>query len=104
ARAVLRGEATGQPAERLAEVVAVAKRDLRPGDVLDGEGGYTVFGKLLPAQEADGLDALPVGLAHRVRVRSPVARGSVVRLADVELDRTQEVASLWIQLRGSESP
>lgn len=104
ARAVLRGEATGQPAERLAEVVAVAKRDLRPGDVLDGEGGYTVFGKLLPAQKADGLDALPVGLAHGVRVRSPVARGSVVRLADVELDRTQEAASLWTQLRGSESP
>jgi predicted homoserine dehydrogenase-like protein len=99
ARAALRGEATGQPAARVAEVVATAKRDLRPGEVLDGEGGYRVFGKLLPAAEADSLDALPVGLAHGVRLRSPVARGSVVRLADVELDPSGELVGLWQRVR-----
>lgn len=100
ARAALRGEATGQPAARIAEVVAVAKRDLRPGDLLDGEGGYTVYGRLVPADEADAADALPVGLAHGVRVRSPVPRGCVVRVGDVELDDGREAIRLWQQLRG----
>lgn len=101
ARAAVRGEATGQPLARVAEVVAVAKRDLQPGERLDGEGGYTVFGKLLPAEDADDLAALPVGLAHGARVRRAVARGSVVSLADVELDETQAVVKLWRQLRSS---
>lgn len=99
ARAALRGVPTGEPVVRVAEVVAVAKRDLDPGERLDGEGGYTVFGKLLPAEDADQLDALPVGLAHGARLRSAVPRGSVVRLAQVEVDESQEVVRLWQQLR-----
>ncbi len=100
ARAALRGEPTGQPVARIAEVAAVAKRDLRPGDLLDGEGGYTVFGKLLAAPEADALGVLPVGLAHGARVRAHVRAGSEVRLQDVELDESQEVVRLWHRLRG----
>lgn len=99
ARAALRGEATGEPVGRVAEVVAVAKRDLQPGEQLDGEGGYTVFGKLLPAQDADQLDALPVGLSHGARLRSAVCRDSVVRLAHVNVDESQEVVRLWRRLR-----
>ncbi len=101
ARAALRGEATGQPVQRRAEVVAAAKRDLRPGEVLDGEGGYTVYGKLLPAEEADRLDALPVGLAHGARLRAPVPAGAVVRLGEVELGASPELVRLWQQARQS---
>jgi predicted homoserine dehydrogenase-like protein len=42
--AALRGEATGQPRQWIADVVVTAKRDLRAGEVLGGEGGYTVWG------------------------------------------------------------
>ena len=63
--------------------VSVAKRDLRPGDSLDGEGGYTVWGKLVPAQTSIGLDALPIGLAHSCVITRPVKRGQVVSFQDV---------------------
>ena len=47
--AALRGEPTGQPHDFRGDVASVAKRDLRAGEMLDGEGGYTVWGKLMPA-------------------------------------------------------
>ena len=49
--AALRGEPTGQPHGFRGDVAAVAKRDLRAGEMLDGEGGYTVWGKLMPAAD-----------------------------------------------------
>jgi predicted homoserine dehydrogenase-like protein len=52
-------------------VVATAKRDLQPGELLDGEGGYTVWGKLLPAQNSLRRGGLPLGLAHGVKVVRP---------------------------------
>ena len=81
--AALRNEATGQAREMRATVAAVAKRDLTAGETLDGEGGYTVWGKA--QRVADAADALPIGLAHRVRMTRDVARGSVLSMADVEL-------------------
>lgn len=99
AKAALRGEATGQPFARLAEVAATAKRDLQAGEVLDGEGGYTVFGTLLPASEADRSGVLPVGLSSGARLRVPVRKGSLVRLEDVELDEGHELVRLWKQVR-----
>ena len=71
--AVLRGEATGTPLEWRADVVAVAKRNLKGGDVLDGEGGYTVYGKLVPASRSLAEDLLPIGLAHGVKVKRDMA-------------------------------
>ncbi len=50
--AALRNEPTGQPHDFRGDVAAVAKRDLRAGEMLDGEGGYTVWGKLMPAPKA----------------------------------------------------
>ncbi|HUF43707.1 MAG TPA: flagellar biosynthesis protein FlgA, partial [Aestuariivirgaceae bacterium] len=64
-------------------VVAVAKRDLEPGEVLDGEGGYCVWGKLVPAARSRTLDALPIGLAHQVPVVRPVLQGAIVTASDV---------------------
>jgi predicted homoserine dehydrogenase-like protein len=84
--AALRHEATGQPRGFRGDVVAVAKRELRAGETLDGEGGYTVWGRLMPAADSVRAGALPIGLAHHVRLSCNIAHGSVVRWSDVNVD------------------
>jgi predicted homoserine dehydrogenase-like protein len=88
--AALRGEPTGQPHGFRGDAVAVAKRDLRAGETLDGEGGYTVWGKLLPAATSLAAGALPIGLAHRWKLKNNVAHGAVVRWNDVEIDANDD--------------
>ena len=90
ASAALRGEATGAPTGFRGDVVAVAKRDLAAGEVLDGEGGYTVWGRLMPAEDSLAQGALPLGLAHDVKLTAGIAQGAVVRWADVEVEETAE--------------
>src|SRR5690606_1656465 len=82
ASVALRGEATGVPAQWVADVAATAKRALAPGEILDGEGGYTVWGKLLPAERSLAMGAVPLGLAHDVRLRRPVAPDTVITWDD----------------------
>ncbi len=82
--AALRGEPTGQPTGFRGDAVAVAKRALRAGERLDGEGGYTVWGKLLPAERSLALGALPIGLAHQVPLIRDVEAGAILRWSDVE--------------------
>ncbi len=86
ASVALRGEATGVAVGWNADVVATAKRDLLPGELLDGEGGYTVWGKLLPAATSLRLGALPLGLAHRLKLRRAVRQGCSLRWDDVVID------------------
>ena len=81
--AVLRGEATGAPTAFRGDVAAVAKRDLKAGERLDGEGGFTVWGKLLPARRSLAIDALPIGLAKDVVLRRDAAAGTVLTAGDV---------------------
>ncbi|HTP72249.1 MAG TPA: Gfo/Idh/MocA family oxidoreductase [Burkholderiaceae bacterium] len=88
ASVALRGEATGVATQWIADVVATAKRDLRPGDTLDGEGGYTVWGKLLPAASSRAIGGLPLALAHGVTLTRAVAKGEAVRFDDVAIDTT----------------
>jgi predicted homoserine dehydrogenase-like protein len=88
ASVALRGEPTGVATGWHADVVATAKRDLKPGDMLDGEGGYTVWGKLLPAEKSAAIGGLPLGLAHQVKVTRPVAKGQSLTWADVDMDTT----------------
>jgi predicted homoserine dehydrogenase-like protein len=87
----LRHEPTGSPTGFRGDVVATAKRDLKSGEMLDGEGGYTVYGKLMPASDSLRLGGLPLGLAHRVRLKRAVAAGTPVRWEDVEYDSSGEV-------------
>ena len=82
----VRREPTGCPTGFRADAVATAKRDLKPGEPLDGEGGYTVVGRLLPAADSLIAGALPLGLAHGWKVIRPVAAGELVRWADVVVD------------------
>jgi len=89
ASVALRGEPTGVATGFHADVVATAKRDLRAGEVLDGEGGYTVHGKLLPAKRSISLGGVPLGLAHDLPLVRDVPAGQVLTWADVRIDPAQ---------------
>jgi predicted homoserine dehydrogenase-like protein len=90
----LRGEPTGVAHCWNADVVATAKRDLRVGEVLDGEGGYTVWGKLLPAESSAHMGGLPLGLAHGIKLLRPVRQGQSLTWADVAIDTTTKAYQL----------
>ncbi len=89
AAAVLRNEATGAPTGFRGDVVSTAKKDLKAGETLDGEGGYTVFGKLAPAEISLAHNALPLGLAHGAKLIRDVPKDQTVSWDDVELDESQ---------------
>ncbi|MGY8992609.1 MAG: NAD(P)H-dependent oxidoreductase [Rhodospirillales bacterium] len=88
AYAALLEQPTGSPDAFRADVVATAKRDLKVGEVLDGEGGYTVWGKLMSATESLSIGALPIGLACNVTLTSDISAGCPVRWANVRIDDT----------------
>ena len=99
--AALRGEATGAPTGFRGDVVATAKRDLRAGEVLDGEGGACVWGKLMPAAASLAVGGLPIGLANRVPLRRDVLAGSPVTWADVRMDATDPAYRFRRQMEAS---
>ncbi len=82
----LRGEPTGCATGFRADAVATAKRALKAGEMLDGEGGYTVVGRLMPAAESLAQGCLPLGLAHGWKLLKPVAAGQPLRWSDVAFD------------------
>jgi predicted homoserine dehydrogenase-like protein len=88
--AALRGEATGAPTAFRGDVVATAKRDLRAGEVLDGEGGACVWGKLMPANLSTEIGGLPIGLANHAPLIRDIPIGHCVTWADVRMDETDE--------------
>jgi predicted homoserine dehydrogenase-like protein len=108
ASVALRGEATGVAAAWHADVVATAKRDLGAGEVLDGEGGYTVWGKLLPAAKSHAMGGLPLGLAHGVTLKRAIAKGQSLRFDDVSVDTTSRAygvrREMERQFAGAPSP
>jgi len=97
----LRNEPTGAPVGFNADVVATAKRDLKAGEMLDGEGGFTVYGKLMPAAQSLALGGLPLGLAHKVKLRNPVKAGSAVIWRDVEIDESQLAVRVRREMEGA---
>ena len=96
--AALLGRPTGSTQGFIADVGATAKRDLAPGETLDGEGGFTVYGSLLPAAESLRLHALPIGLAHGITLKNPIAQGQILSWNDVELGRASEAHQIRQQL------
>lgn len=100
ASAVLRGEPTGVGSVFAGDVMTIAKRRLRAGETLDGEGGFTVYGRLAPASRSLSRDALPIGLARGARLRGAVEAGSVVRRQDVTVDEDSVAARLRRELEG----
>jgi predicted homoserine dehydrogenase-like protein len=97
AMAALKGEATGAPRSFAGDVVATAKRDLEEGEVLDGEGGFTVWGRLMVAGDSLAIGAVPIGLAHELTLKSAIAEGAVIRWSDVNVPDNMD--SIALELR-----
>jgi predicted homoserine dehydrogenase-like protein len=91
AAAALRNEPTGSPTAFRADTVAVAKRPLAAGEILDGEGGATVWGRMMRAEDSLARAALPIGLAHKVKLSRPVDAGAVVGWNDVAVEDSEAV-------------
>src|SRR4051812_10090954 len=100
----LRGEATGCATGWRADAVATAKRDLKPGELLDGEGGYTVVGRLMPAAESVAQGCLPLGLAHGWKVQRPIAAGQPVRWSDVAVDQNNTAVRVRREMEAAFAP
>ena len=87
ASAALRKEPTGQPTGFRSDVVATAKRELKKGEVLDGEGGFCVWGKQTPAQVSLDRGYFPLGLTQNVKLKRDIAEGERLTWSDVDYDR-----------------
>lgn len=101
ASAALRGEPTGCPDGFRADVIATAKKDMSAGEMLDGEGGACVWGKLMPAGASIAGDHLPIGLAHNVELIRPVAAGASLTMADVAIDPGDQLLALRRTMTGA---
>jgi predicted homoserine dehydrogenase-like protein len=86
ASVALRNEPTGVPTGFRSDVAATAKRPLRAGEVLDGEGGFCVWGKQVPAERSLAEGFLPLGLAHNVRLKRDITEGESLTWRDVTCD------------------
>ncbi len=104
AQACLRGEPTGVADQFVADVVSVAKDGLAAGERLDGEGGYTVYGKLLPAALSVPRRLLPLGLSAGLQLRRPVAGGEPVSWADVEAPPPSSALALRREMERTPGP
>ena len=86
ASCALRNEPTGAPTGFRSDVVATAKRALKAGEMLDGEGGFCVWGKQTPADVSLDQELLPLGLAHNVKLKNDIPEGGALKWADVVYD------------------
>ena len=87
ASVALRREATGAPTCFNSDVVATAKRALKAGEILDGEGGFCVWGRQVPAARSLARGLLPLGLAHQVKLKRDLTEGETLTWDDVDYDR-----------------
>ena len=92
--AALLKKPTGSTLDFNSDVVATAKRDLKAGEMLDGEGGFTVYGKLMPADKSLKMGGLPIGLAHRIRLRNNVGVDQQISWDDVEINPDEQAVSV----------
>lgn len=95
ALAVLQGKSTMAPLNHLvAEVVAVAKTDLRPGQELERIGGHTHYCMVDRYEHAAAMRALPVGISKGAIVTRPVQKGQVITYDDVRLPAHSAIIAL----------
>ncbi len=95
AQAALLGASSGRPHETpTSEVLAYAKRDLRPGDRLDGSGGRLVYGLIDRAEALAAEGVLPLGLSYGATVREAVAADQPIPAGAVEVDEESFVAKM----------
>ena len=91
--AALLNQATGQTQKFTGDVVSTTKRNLKKGEILDGEGGATVWGKLIPAKLSLSLEALPIGLAHSIKLKNDIKENEIIKWSDVEFSSNDPAIS-----------
>ncbi|ETN40640.1 uncharacterized protein HMPREF1541_04919 [Cyphellophora europaea CBS 101466] len=94
ANIMCRGEPTGSTKTFAGDVVATAKKNLVAGEMLDGEGGHTVVGKLMPAEVSLEIEGLPIGLAHGLKLKRDVKKDQGLSWADVEFSEDSQVVKV----------
>src|SRR6516162_4739336 len=104
ASVALRGEPTGAPREFCSDVIATAKRALKRGEMIDGEGGFCVWGQQLPAERSLREALLPLGLAHDVRLKRDIAEGECLAWNDVALDENDVAVKMRRELEAAFRP
>ena len=92
--AALLNKPTGSTQAFNADVVATAKRDLKAGEKLDGEGGFTVWGKLHSAADSLAMGGLPIGLAANVTLNRDIKANEPIAMQDVTLDETDDAVRM----------
>lgn len=90
----IRKEATGTSKEFRSDVVAVSKKDLKAGEILDGEGGYCVAGQLRPSRISVPMRALPLGLTGEIKLIRDVPVDTILTYDDVEIDESLNAVKL----------
>ena len=95
--AALLGQATGSTQVFNGDVVATAKRNLKAGEMLDGEGGFTVWGKLYPAKASLEMGGLPIGLAHNMKLKNDIVEGQSISWSDVDVDVDDTLEAISIR-------
>mgnify|MGYP001463478403 FL=1 len=84
-------KATGQTINYNADVGAYAKKDLKIGERLDGEGGFCARGKLITSKKSKQENILPLGLTDNAVLKKDVNKDEVIKIDDVELNLPKEV-------------
>ena len=82
--AALLNQSTGQTQTFSGDVIATSKRPLKKGEILDGEGGATVWGKLIPARDSLSNETLPIGLAHGIKLNKDIKEDQILTWKDVD--------------------
>ena len=88
-------KATIAPTEGIVtEVITIAKKDLKAGDILDGIGGYTVYGSLEEYEKAKVENLVPIGLIENAKVLKDIKKGETINYNMVKLDTSTEIYKL----------
>ncbi len=91
--AALLNQATGQTKKFTGDVVSITKKNLKKGEILDGEGGATVWGKLIPSKLSLSMEALPIGLAHSIKLKNEIKENKIITWNDVDFSSNNPAIS-----------
>ena len=87
----LDNRATGFTKKYNADVGSYAKKDLKIGEKLDGEGGFCARGRLITSQKSKNENILPLGLTDNAVLKKDIKKDEVIKIDDVELNLPKEV-------------
>ena len=91
--AALLNQATGQTKKFTGDVVSTTKKKLKKSEILDGEGGATVWGKLVPSKLSLSMEALPIGLAHGIKLKNEIEENKIITWNDVDFSSNDPAIS-----------